>query len=217
MSSLVFPMSLPGITIAFRRRPIYATKIQTASSGKELRAAFQIFPRYRYNLSFEFLRSDAVFTELQTLQGLFSRHLGQWDSFLIADPEDYTVTAHPFGRGNAVATAFQLQRSIVPSAQLPADVSKTFYPGTGDGFEPVFDVQAAPQIYVGGVLKATPADYTISASGLVTFTAAPANNAILTWTGTFYRRARFASDEMESERMFVQIWEQKSLDLISVK
>ncbi len=38
-------------------------------------------------------------------------------------------------------------------------------------------------------------DYTIGANGIVSFTAAPAVNATLSWTGSFFYRARFTSDE----------------------
>lgn len=147
MSNLVFPSSLPGITIGVKRRPIYATTVQTAKSGKELRASWQSYPRYRYALNFEFVRSDATNQEFQTLMGLFARTMGAWDSFLLTDPDDSTVTLMPFGRGDSTTTAFQLQRSLVPSAQLPADASKTFWPGVGDGFEPVYDLNGAATIY----------------------------------------------------------------------
>ena len=59
MSSLVFP-SMAGLDIAIKRMPVYATKIQTASSGKELRASFQSTPRFRYSLPLNFLRQAVL-------------------------------------------------------------------------------------------------------------------------------------------------------------
>ena len=52
---------------------------------------------------------------------------------------------------------------------------------------------------------------------LRTFTSAPAAGKVLTWSGSFYRRVRLTSDEHEAERIVYQIWETKSLELISVK
>lgn len=66
-------------------------------------------------------------------------------------------------------------------------------------------------------VTASRTDYAISSTGLVTFAVPPADDALLTWTGTFYRRVRFASDEHEMERFLSQVWEQKTLELITVK
>ncbi len=148
MSNLVFPYSrLPGVKINVKRRPMFKTQVQESISGKELRASWWTYPRYKYTLSFEGLRAANAYQEFQTLVGFIGRHLGQFDSFLFQDPEDNAVTAHPFARGNGITAAFQLQRSLVPAASLPADVSKTFWPNYGDGYEPIFDLNGAPTIY----------------------------------------------------------------------
>jgi len=211
VSLLVFP-TLPGLDIKVSRTPLYKTSIQEASSGAELRASRHTYPRYRYTLDLNFLRSTAAWTEFQTLFGFIGRHMGSFDSFLFTDPEDSTVTAHPFGVGDGTTTQFQLQRSLVPSASLPAAASRSYWPVIGDGYEPVFELNGAASVYVGGTLTTV----TIL-NGLVTFSSAPALAAVLTWTGSFYRRCRLASDEQDAERIVSQIWESKSLELISVK
>jgi len=111
MSSLIFP-SLAGVKMNVRRTPVHATDVQTAVSGKELRTSWQSYPRYRYSVAFEFLRSAASYTEFQKLMNFLSRHSGAYDSFLFTDPEDASVIDHGFGVGNGVATAFQLQRTM---------------------------------------------------------------------------------------------------------
>ena len=90
MSSSVFP-SFAGVDIAIKRSEIYATKIQTSVSGKELRASFQSTPRYRYELRLNFLRQAAYNTvtdEVAQLKTFFDTMLGSWDSFLFNDPVD---------------------------------------------------------------------------------------------------------------------------------
>ena len=47
-----------------------------------------------------------------------------------------------------------------------------------------------------GVTQTVTTDYTISSSGLVTFTSAPANGAALTWTGEFDLPMRFDTDHL---------------------
>jgi hypothetical protein len=116
MSSLIFP-SLPGVKINVRRRPVFATKVQTTASGRELRATWQSAPRTRYGLSFEFLRSASAHNEFQRMANFIARHAGQYDSFLFSDPEDNAVTNHGFGVGNNATTAFQLQRTLGVTVQ----------------------------------------------------------------------------------------------------
>jgi hypothetical protein len=104
------------------------------------------------------------------------------------------------------------------SAAVRADPA--YWPAAGDGFEPVCDINYAasqPQIFVDGVLKAVETDYTISSSGVVTFTVAPAAGAALTWTGNYYWRVRFDMDQAELNNFLYQLWEAKKVTLVSVK
>lgn len=217
MSNLVFP-TLKGFDITVNRMPVYATLVQVAASGKELRASFQTFPRYKWELTLNFVRqvgfSAATPTdEAGTLQRFFMAHLGQWDSFLFSDPYDSSETATPFGVGNGVTTAFQIQRCEPGTWAGPA---ANYWPAAGSGFEPIYELNGAPSIYVNGVLKTAGTDYSIT-NGLVTFTVAPANGLTLTWTGSYYRRVRFADDTLEMERFGSQVWDGKTVKLISVK
>ena len=105
MSILVFPDTLMGIDIAVARSVIYATKIQTASSGKELRASFQSTPRYAYELTLNFLRQsgfsvNTLLDEAAALSAFYVTHRGQWDSFLYNDPVDGVQRRVRFAQDN---------------------------------------------------------------------------------------------------------------------
>lgn len=217
MSSLVFP-DLPGKFITVARTPGYATGVQATASGKEFRAAWQTRPRTRWVISYEFLRADPTtadaLQEWQRLVGFFNRHWGQFDSFLYPDPEDASVTAHPFGTGDGTTVAFQLQRTMVPATYRSSPL--VFWPTITDGFEPITNTNSAPLIYVDGVLKTITTDYTINGAGLVTFVSAPANTKPLTWTGTYYKKVRFATDQLETRRIVTQIWESRTVELVQV-
>ena len=87
MSNLVFP-TMAGLDIAIKRTPVYATKVQTASSGKEMRASFQSTPRFRYSLPLNFLRQAVLNMdgdEAAQLLAFFGAHKGTWDSFWLPD------------------------------------------------------------------------------------------------------------------------------------
>lgn len=217
MSSLLFPSSLPGLDATISREPYSDTSIQTTQSGRELRSTWWTYPRYRYKLTFSFLRSAAAYLEFQKVFGFVARHAGQFDSFLFQDPEDNAVTAHPFGVGTGSLTAYQLQRTLAADADLNPAATRTYWPVMGDGYEPVFDLNGAPSIYVAGALKSAGTDYALGATGAITFTVAPAAGAVLSWTGSYYRRVRFASDQVGADRLVQQCWKTGSIDLVSVK
>ncbi len=220
MSSLIFPMNLPGMTPKVTVEPYYKTDIQEARSGKELRVAWWTWPRYKISLEFEFLRTYGSFDELHKMLAPLYRHLGKWDSFLVTLPEDNTVTAQPFSLGTGSQTVFFLQRSLVPDADLPAAASRKYWPAGGDGYEPISDLNGTISIYVNGTLQTLTTNYTISSSnGLVTinFVSAPVLNAVLTWTGSFYKRCRLDDDQGSATKFVENFWESKTLKMISVK
>lgn len=422
MSNLVFPIDIAGALPNLRRKPMFSTGVQTAVSGVELRAAWQSFPRYKYTLSLEFLKSDPVYAEFQRVATAFCGTLGQYDTFLIVDPNDSIAVQTGFGVTDGSSTAFQLQRTLggvqqnaywdpqaypintlprsnfllqsqtinvtpwiasnvtigvnaipAPDGTLTADsliesssanvshnivqvltgvpnnhgtaftmsayvfpgartlcvldvrentggslvavwfdlnagtvgsnsvganwsgVSATIapagngwfrvtltsnntnlatsfspsvgtavtngalgYPGTsstvalyvwgvqfetgalaqsylttltipvrddpaywpnfGDGFEPVTEVNSGTlQIYLNNSLQRPGVDYNYEGSGLINFTSTPSNGLFLTWSGMYFRRVRFANDDLELERIFGQLWSGKTVEFISIK
>ena len=201
MSGLIFP-TLAGADIAVKRMPIYATKIQTASSGKELRASFQSTPRWYYEIPLNFARvsgfsAQTPSNEVAAILGLFNSVKGRWDSFLYTDPYSNTALLTPFGTGTGLAGQTTQIKDI-------------------EGF-PVYDLNGTPSLYVGGVLKAVTTDYTLGATGLVTWVTAPVAASALTWSGGYYRRVRFDMDEYEQTQMFNLCWNGGVLKLRSVK
>ena len=199
MSSEIYP-SPPGLTFGTQRNVIAPPVItKTTPSQREYRARDATLPRYRYVLAYEFLRSDAVWAELQALVGFFNRHGGGFDDFLFLDPDDNAVAANAFGVGNGSTKAFQLLRTF------------------GGFSEPVRDVLGAPSIYVNGVLRTPGTHYSLSATGLVTFVTAPGAGQPVTWTGQFYRRVRFRYDELQATKFMQDLWEAKTVELLSTK
>lgn len=60
-------------------------------------------------------------------------------------------------------------------------------------------------------------DYSVTPTNQVNFNAAPANGALLIWSGSFYYRVRFADDNLDFDEILYQFWELKKLDLQQVK
>lgn len=93
------------------KTPIFSTRIQQSTSGKQLRAAFFEYPLYQYDLSYEVLRDDSLHNELQTLMGFYLQRQGAFDSFLYVDPSDNTVIGQTIGAGDGGTKNFQLIRT----------------------------------------------------------------------------------------------------------
>jgi hypothetical protein len=111
MSNLILP-SLP-IGIKIEREPFANVIISESANGKEARSSWWYTPRHRYSMSFDVLRTSNL--ELSKLIGFFAQHFYSLDSFLIQTNDDYTVTNHGFGVGDASTLSFQLQRTQVTS------------------------------------------------------------------------------------------------------
>jgi uncharacterized protein (TIGR02217 family) len=197
MSSAVYP-TLPGLAFGLQRSVLPPpVQVRTTPSRREFRALDATIPLYQYSLIYEFLRSRAALAELQTLVGFYNARGGAFDSFLFIDPDDTTVTAQLFGTGDGATMAFQLVRSF------------------GGFAEAVTDLNGAPSLYKAGTLQSS--GYTVSATGLVTFSTAPTTGQALTWSGAFYRRCRFLGDRLDTTKFMRDLWEARKVEFISVK
>jgi uncharacterized protein (TIGR02217 family) len=195
MSQSVLP-TLAGLTWNISARPEFSTRVRRSLSGYEARTALRIYPLWTFNLKYDLLRDNTTNNELKTLLGFFNLRQGAFDSFLFAPPADSAVTSMGFGTGTGAQTVYQMTRSY------------------GGYIEPVNNLNAAPLIYVAGVLKTVTTDYTIDSTGQITFVAAPANGAALTWTGTFYYRCRFLNDSIDPMQFMQNLYDLGKLDFV---
>lgn len=196
MSNAVLP-SMPGLGWSVIKTPNWKTIVQETASGKEVRQSLMTYPLWDFTLTFSVLRGANGYTEMTELAGFFNERQGMYDTWLFDDPSDDSVTSQSFGTGDGSTVAFQLIRTM-------------------NGFnEPIQNVNGSPSIYINGVLQSS--GYTIGSTGIVTFTAAPAAAAALTWTGAFYFRCRFLQDLAEFDQFAKDVWSLKTLKFRSVK
>ena len=203
----IFP-SLPGLGWSVVKSPRFATRIQRAVNGRELRALDQPNPIWSWTLTYPLLRdrSDARapsgaaigYDELRTLAGFFLQQRGALQPFLFDDPTDNAVMAQPLGAGDSSRTAFQLLRTM------------------GSFAEPVTAPNTVSAIYFDGILQSA-ADYIVdAATGLVTFAAPPPAGQIVAADFTYYFRVRFSDDTAEFENFMIQLWQARQIKLQSV-
>lgn len=128
--------------------------------------------------------------------------------------------------GAQVEAATSATKYIVTTTAA-AISNPSYWPSYTDGFEPVRDlIPASLLVYKNGALQprvddATPpapgaGNYSVSSTGLVTFGTAPSAADVLSWTGTYYRRVRFAGEGMAHQWLGSRMWAIPTVDLVSV-
>lgn len=186
MSNAIFP-AFAGRAWPLKFSPEWSTKVLSAASGREVRAAFHATPVWSITMTFEFLnRADYV-----TLNGFFMVVRGKWDSFLVDAGADSVATDTAFATGDGVTKTFQLSRSIGAFSEAVQNVAS------------VSAIKAAGSVIASG--------YTVGSTGIVTFVTAPAAGAVLTWSGAFYYRCRFDQDAADFEEFMSRLYNLKSL------
>jgi uncharacterized protein (TIGR02217 family) len=202
----IFP-SLPGLAWSVTKAPRFATRIQRAVSGRELRILDQPYPIWTWTLAYSLLRDKwdargsgglgAGYDELRTIAGFFLQQQGAFQTFLFDDPTDGTVTGQAIGTGNSSTSVFQLVRSM------------------GGCAEPMAAPNTVSAVYFNGLLQ-SPAGYAVDTdTGLVTFTAPPPAGQSITADFTYRFRVRFADDTAEFENFMYQLWQLKQIKLQS--
>lgn len=194
-----FNTALPGLAMSVKKKPMFKTRISESANGNEVRNALAEYPRWEFELSYEFLKDPAAGeSSLKTIMGFFLSRRGSFDSWLFKDPDDYLVVAGYCGEADAVTTQFPLCRTM------------------GEFHEKVGRVDTANEIsiYVGGVLQ-DPDDYTIVLPNLVVFDSAPTTGDI-TASFQFFFACRFNEDEMDFEKFMDHLWNLQSCEFRSI-
>ena len=217
MTAPVFPY-LPSLAFPVKRSGgNFDTTTQVAMSGKKTTFANRTQASRKYEIVVTGLDSSGawatlVANSLQAVEGLFNQCLGSALIFNYWDVDDCQVVAQEFGVGDGVSTKFQLARAAGGWADLifaplnsagPIVVPNPNGPGTINAPYPL------PLIYIAGVLQTS--GYTVSSSGLVTFTPAPSGGAALTWTGNFYWPCNFDDDMIPLSKDAGGRWSAKSI------
>lgn len=205
MSTIVFP-TLAGLTYPVVRTPIFKTLTQEAVSGRENRAALWVYPRWKWTLSYDFLRDDAN-NEFRTLLGFWLARQGAYDSFLFDDVDDDYVADQAIGTGNGSNLNFPLVRTL------------------GGFTEPILAVNTG----IGATVKVNGAVQGFNTQWIwlfgnygpygIQFTAgnAPANGADITASFSYYWPVRFLADENDFSKFMNRLWDLKKLEFESVK
>ena len=156
--------------------PTFKTQIVELKSGRERRNAEWARVRHQFSAPFNNITKDAY-------RNIKQMHLvcrGMLHAFRFRDELDYQADDDQFGTGDGVEREFQLSKI-----------------STLDGISysrEVFALVGVPIITIND--SPTTAFAVNTRTGLVIFDAAPANDAVLRWTGEFDIWVRFSTDSL---------------------
>lgn len=215
MTLAVFP-TLDGLELGSNKRADFKTTVFEALSGQESRVKLRRYPKYTFKLSMEFLVENRDEAQLTELMAFMLNRGGMHEAFLYTDPTDFAAFNEPFGIGDGVTTDFPLVRNYGGFTEPVHTVSGQPYV-----FPLRYDPEALPSdfpgiacVYVDGLLQVGGVDFTVLAPAVISFTAAPAVGAVLTWFGNYYYRVRFLADGYDFTQLMTDLHECKDIEFV---
>lgn len=191
---------LPGLEFSVHKVPMFKTNIKEAVSGAETRTSYSEYPRWRFELSYEFLEDmTGAQSSLRTIVGFFLQRHGSFDSWLFKDPDDYKVVEGEMATADGVTTQFAFKRDLGGFLEKVGQV----------------DTDNDIDLYADGVLI-DPADYTVTMPNLVVFDSAPADGVVLTSSFQFFFACRFEEDELDFEKFADKLWNLQECNFRSI-
>jgi uncharacterized protein (TIGR02217 family) len=179
--------------------PEYLTTVVSMASGHEQRNANWSAARGKWNVA-SGLKHQA---QLNTLIAFFRARKGRAYGFRFKDWTDYRATAQALGVGDGVNKAFQLVKSYVSGAGIE----------TRTITKPVLGTVKS---YLAGVLQSS--GWSINtATGLLTFTTAPAQGIAVTADFEFDVPVRFDTDRMAVTIEQIDLHQWSDIPIIEIR
>jgi uncharacterized protein (TIGR02217 family) len=169
----------PDISYGASGGPGYSTSVITVASGHERRNSNWQAARGRWNVAHGLKKREQV----AALIAFFRARRGRAYGFRFKDWTDFQGLAQVIGTGNGSLKTFQLVKNYASGGIIESRIITK-------------PVAGSVKIYRNGVLVTSGVSVD-AATGVVTFTTAPANGVIVTADYEFDVPARFDSDQMD--------------------
>lgn len=198
---LYFP-TLPGVTWPIKKTPMWKTQVVEHTSGREVRAGLWQNPRYLFELSYDGLTSSLTTHtnlgahSLQLLMDFYNQCRGMLNTFVYQDLSDCQVSGQVIGVGDGVTTVFTAKRTLVVAS------------------EPIGWLLYVNAVYVNG---SAVTNWDKTEPNQITFTVAPASNAVITADFVFGFVCRWDSDEQEFTQFMSNLWSCNGVKFMSVR
>jgi uncharacterized protein (TIGR02217 family) len=204
-----FPLSMAK---GLKKSPVYNTVIQKVATGRgSASVSLSPFPTWAFEFDLDSIQgNEALATStVSKFLGAYMACGGRNGLFLFTDPQDNqvsytnsamlnTASSTMATTGDGTTTTFQLCRTIG---------------GVAQALDEIQNVNGTITVKVNGTSTTA---FSLSSTGVITFTTAPAAGASLQWSGGFYFLCRFAEDTLDSTRTFtantgLDLWDISSI------
>lgn len=185
----------PTLSVGFKGGPTFSTDKVVSVNMQERRLQNLSIARHVYSFQLD----NAAASVVTALRAFWFDRRGDFKSFLFKDWADYQLVAEQIALGDGSTAAFQ--------------ITKTYTAGNNPYLRVIRHIKSGTLVVkVGGVTQALTTNYTVSATGLITFTSGhiPALDAVVSVDGEFYVPVRFEGDS------FAIVLPNQLLDAISV-
>lgn len=155
-----FNSALPGLAFSVHKKPMFKTNIKEAASGNEVRTAMMTYPRWDFELTYDFLKDTpqaTAYTSLETIMGFFLQMQGAFNTFLFKDPDDYLVSNTLCGISDGLTLQYPLLRNLGGFYELVGQV---------DTANPIVISQSTEE---STTIPSTPGPYTVTVTEAATF------------------------------------------------
>lgn len=159
--------------------PEYSTDIVITQGGHEQRNSNWSVARARYNVA----HGVKTAAQLAELIAFFRARKGRAHGFRFKDWTDYQASGETIGTGTGAATQFQLVKRYTSSVTETRTIAKP--------------VAGTVSVYVNSVLQTSGVSVS-TVTGLVTFSVAPANLAVIAADFEFDVPVRFDTDRLSA-------------------
>jgi uncharacterized protein (TIGR02217 family) len=175
----------PTLEAGMRGGPSYYNVIQESISGVEQRVRVWSKCRGKWEISYPIVNLDTANSDFRAVIALYRASIGSLRSFPFKDWGDYQLTSENIGTGDGSTLTFQVTKTYDPSQVILGS------PGSVTYVRDIYLPRSGLVVKVDGTTKTIVTDYTIGATGIITFTSAPANAKSITVTGEFDIPVRF--------------------------
>jgi hypothetical protein len=199
MSYVICPALPLSMAKGLHKSPVFNPVVQrTAASRGNSSFSLTPYPTWAFEFDLDAIQGNeaAASSALALFMGTYMACGASNGLFLFTDPQDSAVAYANSGMldvtaasttpmaavGNGVSTQFQLARSFA-----------------GMAWDVLQNINGSIAVKVNGSVV-VPAS--VSSTGVVTFTTAPAASATLQWAGNFYFLCRFTDNSVDSTRSF---------------
>lgn len=167
------------VSVGFKGGPRFSTDKVTAVNNQERRLQNQSIARHTYAWS----QRNADSAIVETLRAFWFDRRGDFKAWLLKDWTDFEIVDGAIGIGDGVTAAYQ--------------AAKTYTAGSNPYVRIIRHIKSGTLVVkVDGVTQTLTTHYTVSATGLITFTGGniPALDAIISISCEFYVPVRFEGD-----------------------